>query len=166
MKIKMFYVLLFTLIGCSGGNEKSISTGREKDIVRVKLKDMNDKPIDFKEYKGKAVFINFWATWCGPCIQEMPTIENAQKILSDQDVVFLFASNEDKDQIEAFIKKHTYNFHYVQLENLEELKVQALPTTFIFNPEGKLKFSETGFRNWNDSTNINLITKIINDHEK
>jgi thiol-disulfide isomerase/thioredoxin len=162
MKINIFCIVLFTLFGCSGGKEKSNST----DIVKIKLKEMNDQSIDLEEYKGKAVFINFWATWCGPCIQEMPTIENAQKMLTDQDVVFLLASNEDKDQIEGFIKRHTYNFHYVHLENLEELKIQALPTTFIFNPEGKLKFSETGVRNWNDTANIALITKIINDHEK
>lgn len=158
MKYTVFYAFLFSLLACSGK--------QDNDLTKVKLKELTDQPIDLSRYKGKAVFINFWATWCKPCIQEMPTIERAQKILADKDIVFLIASNEDLEPINKFIKKHSYNFHYVHLENLEELKVQALPTTFIFNPEGKLKFSESGFRNWDETANIDLITKIINDHEK
>lgn len=158
MTHKLFYIFLFTVLACSGR--------KDSDIAKVKIKELKNQPMDLTQYEGKAVFINFWATWCKPCIQEMPTIENAQKILADKDIVFLLASNEDLERIDKFIKKHSYNFHYVQLENLEELKIQALPTTFIFNPEGKLKFSESGFRNWDESANIELITKIINDHEK
>lgn len=158
MKYTVFYAFLFFLLACSGK--------QDNDLTKVKLKELTDQPIDLSQYKGKAVFINFWATWCKPCIQEMPTIESAQKILTDKDIVFLIASNEDLERINKFIEKHSYNFHYVQLENLEELKIQALPTTFIFNPEGKLKFSENGFRSWDEPANIDLITKIINDHEK
>lgn len=155
---KLFYILLFALMACSGK--------KDNDIAKVKLKELNDQPIDLGQYEGKVVFINFWATWCKPCIQEMPTIESAQSKLKNEKIIFLLASNEDKDRIEKFIKKHKYNFNYVHLENLEELKIQALPATFIFNAEGKLKFSESGFRNWDDPPNIELITKIMNDHAK
>ena len=158
MTNRLFYLFLFTLLACSGN--------KDSDIVKVKLKELKGQTIDLNQYQGKAVFINFWATWCKPCIQEMPTIERAQNILAGKDVVFLFASDEEQERTNNFIKKHSYNFHYVHLENLEELKLQALPTTFIFNPEGKLKFSESGFRNWDEPANIELITKIINDHEK
>ncbi len=158
MKHKLFYSFLIILLACSGV--------KDNDLAKVKLKEMSEHSIDLSQYKGKTVFINFWATWCKPCIQEMPTIEKAQEKLKNQNVIFLLASNEEPDQIEKFIKKHSYGFHYVHLENLEELKIQALPTTYIFNPEGKLKFSETGFRIWDDPSNIELITKIMNDHEK
>ena len=95
----------------------------------------------------------------------MPTINSAQRMFKDNDVVFLFASNEEIDRINAFSTKHSYEFRYVKLENMEELKIQALPTTFIFDSDGELKFSETGFRMWDEPANINLITKIKN-HEK
>lgn len=158
MRQKLPYLFLLVLLACSGG--------KETDIAKIKLKELNDQPIDFAQYEGKTVFVNFWATWCKPCIQEMPTIENAQNDLKNENVIFLFASNEDLDQIVAFKKRRAYNFHYVLLENMEELRIQSLPTTFIFNSEGKLKFSETGYRKWDDPDNIELITKIINDHEK
>lgn len=85
--------------------------------------------------------------------------------MTGKNVVFLLASNEDPEQIERFSKKHDYSFLYVQLNNMEELKIPALPTTFIFDAEGRLKFSETGSRMWNEPVNIELITKIINHEE-
>ena len=122
MKYRLFYLLLFVLLGCSGD--------KDYEIANVKLKELNNRSIDLAEYQGKTVFINFWATWCKPCIQEMPTIASAQKKLKNENVIFLLASNEAPYEIEKFMKKHTYAFHYVHLENIE------------------------------------LITKILNDHEK
>jgi thiol-disulfide isomerase/thioredoxin len=147
---------LFALPGCSGTNNK--------DINKVQLEELNGSPVDLSQYDGKAVFINFWATWCKPCIQEMPTIADARKL--NKNVVFLLASDEEPGQIEKFISRHDFDLQYVRLVNMEELNIQALPTTFIFNPEGKLKFSETGFRIWNDSASIELLKNIANNHEK
>jgi thiol-disulfide isomerase/thioredoxin len=167
MTKKLLYLFLL-ITCCTGGNkEQSISTAEtDNDIFKAKLKELNGQGIDLEQYKGKTIFINFWATWCKPCIQEMPSIENAQDKLKNQNIIFLLASNEDTEQIEKFIKNHSYTFHYVHLENLEALAIQALPTTYIFNREGKLKFSESGSRKWDDTENIELITKIMNDHEK
>ena len=164
---KFLYLFCLSLLGCTGSTkDQAGSTLSVEDIANVQLKELDDQPIDLTQYKGKTIFINFWATWCKPCIQEMPTIESAQDKLKDKKVIFLLASNEDLEQIERFIKNHTYKFHYVHLENMEALKIQALPTTFIFNTEGKLKFSEAGYRKWDDPENIELITKIMNEHEK
>lgn len=159
----LFCLILVALTSCSQGNKNQSGAN---DFNKVKLKDLNDKEIDSDQFRGKTVFINFWATWCKPCLQEMPSIESAQAKLKDENVVFLLASNEEVDQIESFIKKHDYTFQYVLLENMEELNIQALPTTYIFNSEGELKFSETGSRKWDDSNSLNLITTIINDYEK
>lgn len=159
MKSNLFYVSLFIgFLACSGSTDN--------DLSKVKLNELTGQSIDMAQFEGKAVFINFWATWCKPCIQEMPTMAAAQEKLKNENVIFLFASNEEPDQIESFMKKHSYPFHYVHLQNMEALNIQALPTTFIFSPEGKMKFSENGFRTWDDPANIELITKIMNDHEK
>jgi len=152
----ILYTTFFAVLGCAGKNDREIN--------KVKLKELDGTPVDLSEYDGKTVFINFWATWCKPCIQEMPTIAEAQKLKGD--VVFLLASDEELSQIERFKKRHNYDFHYVHLENTEALKIPALPTTFIYNPEGKLKFSETGLRMWDDPANIELINSITNDHEQ
>jgi thiol-disulfide isomerase/thioredoxin len=153
---KIFFVAFLTLVGCGADNDR--------DIDKVQLTELDGTAIDLSEYHGKAVFINFWATWCKPCIQEMPTIAEAQKL--NGEVIFLLASNEEPAQIEKFIKRRSYDLHYVHLKNMEALNIRALPTTFIFNSEGELKFSETGFRIWNDPANTQLINSITNDHEK
>jgi thiol-disulfide isomerase/thioredoxin len=160
----LFPVFMITLLaGCGRPGEK---TADGTDITKVKLTELDGQPIDFSRYEGKVVFINFWATWCKPCIQEMPTIQRAQESLKNENVVFLMASNEDQEEIEAFAKRKGFQFHYARLDNLEALNIQALPTTFIFDKHGKLTFSEAGFRQWDAPENMSLITTIIADAKK
>ena len=163
---KLSLILLTVLWSCSGRPRNEAPQRTEvSDLQKVKLNDLNGQPIDLDQFNGKTIFINVWATWCKPCIQEMPTINSAQSMFKDNDVVFLFASNEEIDRINEFSAKHPYEFLYVNLENMEDLKIQALPTTFIFDSDGKLRFSESGFRMWDEAANIDLISKIKN-HEK
>ena len=155
-------IILTALLGCSG------KSGKQSDVISlesVKLRDLMDTPIDLTQYNKKVIFINFWATWCRPCIEEMPSIDRARNKLQNENIVFLVASNEELNRIQTFAKSHTLKLNYVKLENLEELKIQALPTTFIFDQEGELVFSETGYRQWDNPENIEMITKIINSHE-
>ncbi len=158
MKHLLLYLLLFGLVSCS------VKT--DNDLSKIRLKELNDRQIDLTQYRGKTVFINFWATWCKPCIQEMPTIAHAMDSLKNDNIVFLFASNEEVSEIEKFKKKRPYDFQYVRLENMEALGITALPTTFVYNPQGKLEFSEAGFRSWDAPENIELIKNIMNHHDK
>jgi thiol-disulfide isomerase/thioredoxin len=138
-------------------NEPEVKTQVQSEFDKIKLTELDGSPIDLHQYKGKTIFINFWATWCGPCVQEMPSIQKAKSRLKDEDIVFLFASNEEVEAIEAFKKRQSYDFHYVRVENLEQLNIMALPTTYIFNPNKKLIFSEMGYRKWDSKNNIDLI---------
>ncbi len=158
------FFLLLLLMGCKGIEKDNPSlSDRPFDIVR--LTDLKNKPIGLKQYKGKTIFLNFWATWCKPCKEEMPSIEKAQNMLGDENIVFLMGSSERLEEITTFKINNNYKFNYVRIGNSEELDIQALPTTFIFNAEGKLVFSEMGFRKWDDSINIDMIRKIINKNE-
>lgn len=165
--IRTFILSVFLLFGCQGNNNTnpdSQSKG-EGRLPQIQLSDLNDQAVQLENYKGKTVFINFWATWCKPCVEEMPSIERAQGILKNENVIFLMASSESIEEIKAFKGNHGFEFNYVQLENPETLNLQALPTTFIINPDGKLVFSEMGSRNWDETANINLIKNTIKQHE-
>ena len=164
---KISVVLMFSLLSCNGVDKGKSVTAIEKDrpFDKIRLKDLNDQLINLEKYKGKTIFLNFWATWCKPCIAEMPTIEKAQTILNKEDIVFLMASSEAAEEIDAFKKAHNFNFDYLQVQNSEELNIQSLPTTFIFNKEGKLVFSESGYRKWDEKNNIDMILKIVNKNE-
>ncbi len=164
---KLAVIILICLMSC---NEKAKEKDKDEQVVtaiiesetdKIKVTDLDSKAIDLNQYKGKTIFINFWATWCKPCLQEMPSIQQAQELLKNEDIVFLFASDEAVEQIEQFKTTHPYPFHYVRAENMEALNIMALPTTYIFSPEGKLVFSEMGFRKWDDKDNIDLLMNII-----
>lgn len=149
------------LFGCKeNGNTSASNTEKVPRIKEVRLTDLDQQPVDLSIYKGKTVFINFWATWCRPCIEELPSIEKAQNLLRNKDVIFLLASNESLEEIEDFKNNQHYKLKYVRVENSEALNIQALPTTFIFSPEGKLVYSETGYRKWDENVNINRILTI------
>lgn len=144
----MFGAVLFIL---------SCST-KQSDLDKIQLQTLDGLPIDMSDFKGKTVFINFWATWCKPCIMEMPTIAKAQEQLKDKNVVFLFPSNESVELISDFKKKRNFDFNYVHVLNMEALNIQALPTTMLFNDRGEMIFSEMGFRDWSTLENLALIT--------
>ncbi|MES2373882.1 MAG: TlpA disulfide reductase family protein [Bacteroidota bacterium] len=155
------------LVGCQGNNKNNpVNQNKAEDRVsQIQLIDLNNKAMRLDEYKGKTIFINFWASWCKPCVEEMPSIEKAQAMINDKEVVFLLASSESIEEIREFKNNHSYQFTYVHVKSPEILNLQALPTTFIINSKGKLVFSEMGTRNWNESSNINLIKSITKQHE-
>ena len=162
--LSLSVVLLF--ISCKEVNkDKPVTILPDTTFEKIKLADLKSNSFSLKQYAGKAIFLNFWATWCKPCIAEMPTIEKAQNILNKEGIVFLIASGEAIEEIEAFRKTHDFNFNYCQIQNSEELGFQALPTTYIFNAEGDLVFSESGYRKWDEKNNIDMILKIINKNE-
>ena len=167
MKPRIIVIFLFAMLACKNGskNKPIIKNEKQPGINEVHLKDLNEQPINLEKYMGKTIFINFWATWCKPCIEEMPSIEKAQNILRNDQVVFLLASSESAAEIEVFHNARDYKFNYVRIENSEELGIQTLPTTFIFNPDGKLVFSEQGYRKWDEKNNIVMIRNIANKHD-
>ena len=163
----IIFILLTVTIACNNRTKEKPADAAKliREIEKIRLTDIKGQPVSLKQYQGKTIFINFWATWCKPCIKEMPSILEAQNILQKENIIFLLASNENVGQIEEFENTNKYKFNYVRIENGEEMNVQALPTTFIFNRDGNLVFSETGSRKWNEKNNIDLILKIAKEND-
>lgn len=160
LKLLAVFSIVGLFIGCTSKTKNSTEESPNTiTLESIKLASLTGEEIDMDEFKNKTVFLNFWATWCKPCIQEMPTIENAQSLLKNKNVVFLLASNESTEQIESFKARRNFQLQFVQVQNFEALNIQALPATFIFSKDGDLVFSEVGFRMWDTPENLNLITK-------
>ena len=156
------YFFLLLLIGCKATCDSKPEVIKLNDI---ELSDLKSQPIDQSQLKGKIVFVNFWATWCRPCIEEMPTILKLQEMLKGENIEFFFASDEELERIEAFAAKRGMNANFVRVDNPESLGIQALPTTYVFDAKGDLVFSEVGFRNWTDETSIEIVKKLISDND-
>ena len=116
------------------------------------LTDQNGAEHTLSDYKGKVVFLNFWATWCGPCQREMPDIEALYKEYGEnsEDVVFLGVSNPksqkypqsadvEKDEVLKFLDDNGYTFPVVFDETgeiYEKYGIRSYPTTFLIDKEG------------------------------
>ncbi len=145
------------LLGC-GNSGTSTEESKTKEVgEQIKLTDLDGNAIELSQYKGKVVFLNIWATWCAPCIKEMPSIEAASKALGDE-VVFLLASDESVEKIQAFKSKKSFDLNFIKLNsNLEQLGVYALPATFVFDKNGKIAFEEKGMRDWSSPESLKLL---------
>ena len=155
-----FLVIVVIVVAGCNDNAKQLAgpeTTERPEIEKMKLLTLQGEPVDLTKYKGKAVFINFWATWCKPCVEEMPTIKNAIANLKDADIEFMFASDEKTEEIEAFEREHNFGFTYLKASDIQNYGILALPTTMIFDNEGKKIFSELGYRKWDDKENLDRL---------
>ena len=90
----ILFLIAFLAISCS----KKISK-KESDYI-----DLNGETVHLESFRGKKVLVNFWATWCTPCLQEMPSLVRAQEILTKDNYVFLFPSTDEIEKIKNFNK--------------------------------------------------------------
>lgn len=107
------------------------------------LKDQYGVVHSLENYKGKVIFLNFWATWCPPCKKEMPDIENIYKEYGQnkKDVVILGVNSEKENEVKKFLKDKGYTFPTVIDENSEVMRkyfIQAFPTSFVIDKEGNV----------------------------
>ncbi|MFB9057977.1 TlpA family protein disulfide reductase [Mariniflexile ostreae] len=128
------------------------------------LKDINGDFFDFQDTKGEVVLVNFWATWCPPCIAEMPSL---QKLYDDYQgkINILLVSNESTEVINRFLKDKNYTFKtYSSItDNPEVLNTKSIPRTFLIDKTGKIIIDETGAANWNSDFVRNTIDNLLMD---
>lgn len=130
-----------------------------EEAPKFNLKDLEGNDISLAGLKGKVVIVDFWATWCGPCIASMPAMKTAQEKLQANDVAFVFvdtweAPEKMKENAADFMKKNNYPFHVLlddESKVVAEFKVQGIPTKFVIDKTGNIRFKSVGFSGNNDA---------------
>lgn len=132
-----------------------------------KLKSIDGEVLDFNTVKGKVVLINFWATWCPPCIAEMPSMKALYADYKGK-IDFIFVSNEDAETINAFLNKNNYSFEvYNPLTKYPDaFNVKGIPRTFLIDTEGNIVIDKTGAANWHSDTVRNTIDNLLNTQDE
>ncbi len=129
-------------------------------VDQLPLKNLDGSAVEMNQFKGKTLFVNYWATWCGDCLGEMPSIQSARNLVDTNKVVFLMISDDSPDKIEAYLTKHNYHMKFVRIDlRLQEIGINTLPTTYIYDKDGSEILSKAGATDWSESAMIELIVR-------
>ena len=133
-----------------------------KTYEEVIFKDINQKNINLADFKGKLVILNFWATWCAPCKEEMPSLDDLQSNtkLNNLKIFPINIGQEDESKSESFFKELNIQnldiYFDASITLAKKFSLRGVPTTIIFNKEGKefsrimgsIDFNDEEFINW------------------
>lgn len=126
------------------------------------LHTLEGDEISFMEAKNEVTVVNFWATWCPPCIAEMPYFQDLYDRYGDE-VKFYFVTDENPERVQTFMEKHQYDLpiQIAQYAPPELMQSRALPTTFIFGKDGGVHVKKKGSAKWNSSKVTKLLDNLL-----
>lgn len=130
------------------------------------LQDLRGRRIELGSFRGKVIFINFWATWCVPCRAEMPAMERLYQDFKDKDFVMLAISEdlEGRSIVETFVEEFKFTFPILLDSDLiinDRYGVRGIPTTFLIDKTGTITHKMLGARDWNQKESRELVRKLV-----
>lgn len=128
------------------------------------LQDIDGESFELKNTKGHWVFLHFWASWCGPCKEEMPAVQRLADIMKDDIKIVMINTAEDEDTIFTFLSAINVELNSLMDSDglvTEVWKPRGLPTTFLINPKGEIKYQAIGGREWDKPEYIKFLKQLI-----
>jgi thiol-disulfide isomerase/thioredoxin len=129
-----------------------------------RLIDANGNSVDGASLKGKTVFMNFWATWCPPCIAEMPDINNLYHALQGEENIrfVLISLDEDFSKAINFVKRKEFDFEIYQFASPvpQAYESRAIPSTFVLSPQGGIVVKKEGMARYNSESFRNYLRSL------
>ena len=158
---KIFVLTLFNFLLISCNSNKSIKEDLS-DLESLQTKstfvDLYENNLDLSEFKQGKIVISYWATWCAPCIKEMPSLKRAEIILKDYGYTFLLVSDEKISKISRFKEEMNFDFNFLKSsKSFETLGIYSMPTSYIFDETGKILETIVGAIEWDSVEMINKL---------
>jgi thiol-disulfide isomerase/thioredoxin len=135
-----------------------------KDDWDMKLQDREGRLVTLSDFRGKPIFINYWASWCPPCVAEMPSISNLYDKYKDS-VNFIFISTESHIDAAKYLEKNSYDFpvYTTAGEIPEALITSTIPTTILISKGGNLVMYKTGAARWDSRNAYKIIDRLLSE---
>lgn len=131
----------------------------------LQVKDLNGKMMNMSDYKGKVIFLNFWATWCMPCVAELPGINKLHNQFKEDDIAFLLISNEKIEKVKAYHQKKKYEVPFHIIDNDGRIPniyfSPSIPTTFIINKKGEIVKTSVGAEDWDNDDFVQELRELL-----
>lgn len=119
------------------------------DPESTTYRSLDNRALDLQVFAGKKIFVNFWATWCAPCIEEIPSINRAAAMLEDENFVFLLASDEDIETISFFLEDRGFEGNFIKLNPyFGAYGISAVPSSILVDESGEIVKSWIGAFEW------------------
>lgn len=136
MKRILIVHIVFIALMISCKETKKTELVQEEPIALYE--DLEGNQLTLDDFKGKRLVLNYWATWCRPCIEEMPAMARAQELLKNDGYVFLFASDQSAKKITTFRDQRKFGLDFIKYNGTyADLQINALPLTLIYNEAGQ-----------------------------
>lgn len=176
--IGLIALILFTPVGSklklwTSKLMASFSPAVQKEERRETLKDYqwqladnSGQPFNFSQTQGKVVFLNSWATWCPPCIAEMPVIQELyNKYRNNPDIEFVFATTDPKPTVDKFMTDKGYDLpvYYIQSAPPQQLASNTIPITFLIGKSGDITIRKVGAADWNSKKVTDTIDGLLKE---
>ncbi|GGO77079.1 hypothetical protein GCM10011348_05830 [Marinobacterium nitratireducens] len=136
-------------------------------VYSLEYRDLEHQPAPLAEYRGKVLLLNFWATWCPPCVREMPSMDRLQQRFSaDELAVIAVNVGENREGIEDFRQRldHPLRFRILLDESgsaFTELGIPGLPMTFLYDRDGNLVETHAGADDWDSDARVEQIEALL-----
>jgi thiol-disulfide isomerase/thioredoxin len=104
------------------------------DLTQFDYQNIDGEKVELSDFSNKNILVNFWATWCKPCVEEFPLLSSVQDQVSD-DFVFLMVSYESIEKIKSFVEDKPYEFVFLKSNNFLVEGISTVPQSFILNSE-------------------------------
>ena len=132
------------------------------------LKRLGSTTKTLQQFEGKVVFLNMWATWCGPCIREIPEIQKLMQKLEGE-VVFLFVTTEEEEVVSNFVASNSYTqisfeglpIYVSEDEPPRQIYTHVWPTTYILDKTGKVRYRHSGIAKWGEAEVVSYLESLL-----
>ena len=150
-----------------GAHAAGFEARAAKPAPELKAHDLTGAAKSLANYRGKVVLLNFWASWCPPCLREMPSMERLRLKMAGRPIeIVALASAESAGDVKDFLSKMQLGFPILldpEGSNTKRWKVFALPTSFLLDAKGRVRYVLTGPTEWDEGEVLSIIETLLSE---
>lgn len=152
-------------LACLTAPAAQLTPWRGDAAPALSIKDLSGVQHDLAQYKGKVVLVNFWATWCEPCRDEMPSMERLRQRYSDAPFAVLAVNVDEPEQrIRAFLQRMPLKFTVLTDPGMRATRAwnaRVLPASFLIGRDGRIRYSVRGELDWSSDAVVRIVAELL-----